>query len=334
VAPLDIGGIGVPWPEPPVPGCFPVFIASDSQGKFGFQCGRCQGYWRAGGGASVCAYCGHRDERHHFLSSSQRYYVQLYCEALSNALHNGADGDHVIDMDAVADAAGKDVEKPKFYYAEESQQKQFNCAVCGEFNDVLGRFAYCSTCGTRNDLEELENAILPPIRARANSGGPLDSCLKDIASAFDTFVSQYTRQLINNGPMRSARREKISKMRFHNLTTTRSELMGGFDIDVCEGIKTSEIDFATRMFHRRHVYEHNGGEVDVKYIAESGDTSVRVKQMIRETQASIHDFATLVLRMARNLHRGFHDICPPIRKPIELHEAQQQRMKAYTSSGV
>jgi hypothetical protein len=29
-APLPMGGIGDKWPQPPVPGCFPVFIASDS----------------------------------------------------------------------------------------------------------------------------------------------------------------------------------------------------------------------------------------------------------------------------------------------------------------
>jgi hypothetical protein len=87
---------------------------------------------------SICPYCGIRGERHNFLSSAQRQYVKLYCEKLEVALSAAEDGAHVIDMDAVADAAGKDVEKPPFYYAEQSQQKQFNCSACGEFNDILG----------------------------------------------------------------------------------------------------------------------------------------------------------------------------------------------------
>jgi hypothetical protein len=115
-------------------------------------------------------------------------------------------------MDAVADAAGKDVEKPPFYYAEQSQQKQFNCSACGEFNDILGRFAYCPICGTRNDLDELENKIIPTIRADLNRGGVPSNSLKHIGSAFDTFVGQYTDQIIKNRPMRSARRERIRKM--------------------------------------------------------------------------------------------------------------------------
>ena len=333
VADLPMGGIGSPWPEPPVPGCVPVFIASDSEGKFGFQCPRCGQYWRARGGVTFCAYCGIRNRRHEFLSAAQRDYVHLYCEKLADALSSEEDGRHVIDMDVVADAAGKDVEKPPFYYAEESQQKQFNCSACNEFNDVLGRFAYCSVCGTRNDLSELESVIIPAIRANLNEGGIPSNCLKDIGSAFDTFVGQYTTQLIQNRPMRSARRERIRKMRFHDLVATRRELLGGFDIDICEALTDAEIASATRSFQRRHVYEHNGGEVDEKYLRDSGDSSVRLKQTIRETQSGVHEFATLVLRMARNLHRGFHDIYEPMKGPIDHFEAEKKRLAEMQKKG-
>lgn len=64
-------------------------------------------------------------------------------------------GEYSIDMDAVADAVGKEAEKPEFYYAEESQQKKFFCSACGEFNDILGNYGFCSGCGTRNDYDEL-----------------------------------------------------------------------------------------------------------------------------------------------------------------------------------
>ncbi len=328
VADLPMGGIGAPWPAPPVPGCIPVFIASDSEGKFGFQCERCEQYWRARGGAAICPYCGVRGDRHNFLSAAQRVYVQLYCQKLNGALSAAEDGAHIIDMDAVADAAGKDVEKPQFYYAEQTQQKQFNCSACGEFNDILGRFAYCSVCGTRNDLSEFESVIIPAIREDLNNGGVPSSCLKDVGSAFDTFVAQYTGQLIRNRPMRSGRRERLRKMRFHDVAATRHELIGGFDIDICEGMTEAEIATATRFFQRRHVYEHSGGEVDEKYLRDSGDASVRLKQTIRETQAGVHEFANLTSRMARNLHRGFHDIYEPIKWPIDHHEAEKKRLAA------
>jgi hypothetical protein len=325
---IQMGGIGAPWNQPPIPGCYAVFISSDSRGKFGHQCPRCQGYWRSAGGGQVCPYCGLRATKHDFLTNAQRRYAYLYCRKLQDALAQEEDGDHIIDMDAVADAAGKDTEKPPFYYAEESQQKQYNCSECGEFNDILGRFAYCSVCGTRNDLNELENDIIPPIRTALNNGGVPSDSLKAICSAFDTFVAQYTEQLIKNRPMRSARRERIRKMRFHDLAMTRKELIGGFDIDICDGLTEGDIADATRMFQRRHVYEHNGGEVDEKYLRDSGDTSVRLKQTIRETQGAVHEFANLVLRVARNLHRCFHDIFEPIKEPIERHETHKKHLES------
>ena len=59
-------------------------------------------------------YCGVRAERHGFLTEAQRVYVARYCERLNNALAQEDDGKHIIDMDAVADAVGKDkIEKPR-----------------------------------------------------------------------------------------------------------------------------------------------------------------------------------------------------------------------------
>jgi len=311
VAPIKLGGIGQPWNPPPFPGCIPVFIGSDSQGKFGHQCPQCCGYWRCNGSPSVCPYCAARGERHDFLSDAQSGYVQQYCEVLSEALNSAENGDHIIDMDAVADAAGKDIEKPPFYYAEESQQNKFTCGACGEFNDILGRFGYCSTCGTRNDLREFEDKTVADIRGRINAGGPYEACVRDTVSAFDSLVGSYARQLAQRIPMRRGRKARIEKMRFHNLETTSTEIKAAFDIDLCDGMKSDEVSFAMRLFHRRHVYEHKGGEADEKYIVESGDTAVRPKQALHETQESAHRLADIVLKMARNLHSGFHEIFAP-----------------------
>ena len=73
-------------------------------------------------------------------------------------------------------------------------------------------------------------------------------------------------------------------------------------------------------------YEHNGGEVDQKYLDDSADTSVRLKQALRETPDSVFRTTGLILRMARNLHEGFHELFPPMEKPIEIHKEQQVRL--------
>lgn len=198
---IQLGGIGQQWNPPPVPGCFPVFIGSDSEGKFGHQCPACDKYWRAECGAAFCPYCGVQARVHEFLTRAQKTYVYQYCARMREVLEADKDGDYVIDMDAVADAAGKDIEKPPFYYAEESQQNKFLCGACGAFNDILGRFVYCSACGTRNDLQGLSEKIIPAIRERINAGGQYEACASDCVAAFDSFVGQYVEQLVRHVPM-------------------------------------------------------------------------------------------------------------------------------------
>ncbi len=83
-----------------------------------------------------------------------------------------------------------------------------------------------------------------------------------------------------------------------------------------DGLKPDDVAFATLMFHRRHIYEHNGGMVDEKYLKDSGDTIVRLRQVIHESQASAHRIIGLVAKMAENLHNGCHDIFQPEEEPV------------------
>lgn len=241
VGAINMGGIGTPFNPPPIPGCFPVFISSDSQGMFGNECPRCKGYWRSRGGPRVCPYCGILEQRHNFLTQAQRLYVQQYCHRLKEALLDEQDGNHFIDMDAVADAAGKEGEKPPFYYAEEQQQNQFTCNACEAINDIIGRFGYCCDCGTRNDLQELEGKIIPDIRLNVNSGMLGGTCLREIASAFDSFVSQYVKQLLDSVPMIPARKGRLQNMRFHKLTAVGDVLKETFGIDLFAELKADDV---------------------------------------------------------------------------------------------
>jgi len=98
----------------------------------------------------TCPYCGRRAYAHEFITEGQLRYVKECCELITQAMQSQDYGEYGIDMDNVADAVGRDSPKPKFYYAEESQQNKYNCLACGDFNDILGRYGYCSSCGTHN----------------------------------------------------------------------------------------------------------------------------------------------------------------------------------------
>jgi hypothetical protein len=331
VAMIQMGGIGQQWNPAPYPDCLPVFIGSDSHGLFGHQCPECKGYWRSKTVPALwnitCPYCGVSAETHHFLTPGQRRFAKAVCDLTMKAAHADADGKHVIDMDQVADEVAKTGERPSFYYTEESQQNHYKCAACGFADDILGRYGYCSSCGTRNDLQELTRdieAINAKTRERIKAGEPLEAAVTDAVSAFDSVARQYAKQLAKGVPMMRERRASLEGALFHNLKKA-DDLKAWFGIDLFDGLDAGAVEFIRRMFLRRHVYEHNGGEVDQRYLDESGDASVRLKQALREPEESIFRITGLILRMGRNLHQGFHELFPPAEKPIAMPRERKAR---------
>jgi hypothetical protein len=164
-------------------------------------------------------------------------------------------------------------------------------------------------------------------RERIKAGEPLEAAVPDAVSAFDSVARQYAKQLAKWVPMKPERRASLEGALFHNLKNAEN-LKAWFGIDLYQDLDTHDIDFIRLMFDRRHVYEHNGGEVDQRYLDDSEDTSVRLKQALRETPESIFRMTGLILRMVRTLHEGFHELFPPVEKPIEIYKAQQTRLKA------
>jgi len=322
---IQIGGLADPPREPPqAPPGYQIFLASDSEGMFGNQCPRCKGYWRSGGvpatWAMTCPYCYLRVAGHVFRTRAQRKYIYTVCEKFDEVIHSNFDGETVIDMDAVAAAVASE-EKPPFYYAEERQQNLFKCHACGGENDVLGRYGFCSLCGVHNGLQELQ-ADLAKARARITDGGPYEGALTDVVSGFDSYARQLAKHLART-PMRRKRREMLAARLFHNLKARGAEMKAWFDIDFFDRISDADIEFTHRLFLRRHVYEHNGGEVDQRYIDESGDTTVRLKQHIRETAESATRLTDVVEQIAANIKKGFDDIFVGESKPLE-YEAQRK----------
>ena len=181
-----------------------MFIGSDSQGLFGHQCPACKGYWRSKAVPALwnltCPYCGMNGETHQFLTPGQRRFVEAVCELAIKAINADTAGEHLIDMDQIADQVAKTNERPSFYYTEETQQNHYTCTACGEADDILGRYGYCSCCGTRNDLQELTltlETINTKARERIKAGEPLETAVPDAVGAFDSVVRQYAKQFAN-----------------------------------------------------------------------------------------------------------------------------------------
>jgi hypothetical protein len=316
VGTMNLGGRSKPRPTED---SLDIFIASDSEGLFGHRCPQCFAYWRSRAVPAMwpltCVNCGVRADTHHFLTEGQLKYVRGCCDLIQEAIKSEKDGESVIDMDQVADAVGKNSERPKFYYADVTQQNKFECEACGCLNDILGKYGYCSCCGTHNGLQELTQDI-SRIRDRIKAGQHYEACAKETVAAFDGFARQFSKEFAQRIPMIPTRQKEWERKLFHQLKSCVEAIESEFGINLFKGVKQEDIDFAILMFHRRHVYEHNAGEADQKYIDDTGDVSVKVKQALHETQESAHRIANIVLKVARNFQDGFHLIFPPEEKAI------------------
>jgi hypothetical protein len=125
--------------------------------------------------------------------------------------------------------------------------------------------------------------------------------------------------------MTAQRRTKWERTNFAQFNDVARDLKRDFDIDMVKGVEAAEMAWVNMMFHRRHLFAHRGGIVDQKYIDETGDDAVQLGQLIRETQESVHRLMSALVKIARNLHDGFHSIIPTHEEPIRYHRESLAR---------
>lgn len=329
---IQLGGIGQQWNEPPFPNCIAVMMASDSEGKFGHECPTCKKHFRSPGIPArfrlTCPYCGLRAASFHFLTPPQKAYIRHYISTLMEGLEtidHGSTKEVVIDMDTIADAVPGEP-RPDFYYQSTVQQTQFVCRTCISYNDVRGRYAYCASCGWRNNVGSLEEAFTR-IRERLNTQGMTPAeAVKQAVSEFDSAARDFIDQLEARTPMKKNRRSQLQNLLFHNLDRADEIMKSAFDINMLQGMDSGR-DFIKRMFLRRHVYEHDGGVATARYVQESGDPDIEEGTMIRETVENAHKLIGCLTRMIKTIEVDFHEIFPPEPFCIKLEQKRLNRLK-------
>jgi hypothetical protein len=328
---VELGGIGDAWNPPPLPNCVGVFMASDTEGRFGHECPRCHKHFRSENIPAkfrlTCPYCGLRADGYKFLTPPQRAYVKHYVDTLFSTVYRvepGSEAEVRIDMDELADAVPGEP-RPDFYYTSTTQQTQFRCTACGCFNDVRGKYGYCASCGWRNNLAALKLS-LSAIRQRLNEKTltPAEA-VKQSISEFDSVGRDFAAQVSARVPMKVARREQLKTLLFHNLDKVSELLRSAFDIDLLRALGDKRA-FVRMMFHRRHAYEHDGGVMTARYVSESGDPDAQEGLLIRETGENVHQLIRALERMGEVLDADFHEIFPPEPFCIEIEKARKARI--------
>ena len=333
---IKMGGIGDSWNPPPFPNCIAVLMASDSHGKFGHECPECNKHFRTDNIPAAflltCPYCGLRAESYHYLTPPQKTYIQHYVETLVEGCEKvplDSTSEIVIDMNIIADTVSTKP-RPDFYYTSTTQQTEFRCTECNNYNDIRGRYGYCASCGCRNNTESLKTA-LEVVREQLISGTstPMDA-VKKAVSEFDSAARDYVAQFISRIPMKDSRRAVLGQLLFHNLDKFEKIIKNFFGINLLKGMETDR-NFIKKMFFRRHVYEHDGGVATERYVSESGDENIEVGTIIRESAENVHKLIGYLNKITKALDKDFHEIFTPESFCIQIEQNRQSRTKTRKS---
>lgn len=141
---------------------------------------------------------------------------------------------------------------------ERKVDSELSCPDCGTRFQVDGIFGYCPGCRAENVL--IYDADLSIIRREISSGTATGRALRhaysDLVSAFEIFCRK------------EANRRSLEHGRFQNLEHTRRLFKNAVGIDITARLTEAQKRLLKRVFQKRHLYEHNEGIVNDKYVAE------------------------------------------------------------------
>lgn len=141
-------------------------------------------------------------------------------------------------------------------YQEKKTDSEFTCPYCECNFQVYGVFAYCPGCKEENLLIYDANAdfILKEIENSSNKKRALRHAYSDIVSAFEIFCKKKARDVTSK------------ETNFQDFYKTRRFFKRQLGIDILNELTDKEELTFKRIFHKRHVYDHNDGIISEKYI--------------------------------------------------------------------
>jgi hypothetical protein len=290
---VPVGGIGSRTPPYPQPSVL-AFIISDAQQMWGRICPQCRSYFRTNhvSGMTVCSYCTFAEDNIYFITDSQRRYLKKYAEAVCQVLKEEIKIE--IDLNEATDSS-------EWTYEERQLQHRFTCTTCDVATDVLGEYGSCPKCGKRNSgavfhrkLNQIESELPTATQDQQTN------LLNRVVSAFEGMANDLKKILVSI-PSHARRREQVRGLNFQNLPLAVQELEHWYAFEICKGVSVEDLIFADLMFKRRHLFTHNAGRVDEKYLRETGDHSHELNEVVVLTTEEIDRLLRVIRKLGANI---------------------------------
>jgi hypothetical protein len=125
--------------------------------------------------------------------------------------------------------------------------------------------------------------------------------LKQLVEEFEAMANDLKKILASIPSHPERRRQVAHQLDFLDVNTAIEKLRQWYAFDLSHGWKNGDATFANLMFKRRHLFTHNGGRVDQKYLDETGDRSFDLNEMAVLKKQELERLITLVRKLASNL---------------------------------
>lgn len=300
-------GVGAPLPPYPKPSIL-AWIMSDAHGMWGRNCPLCRTYFRTNHimGNTMCPYCGVWADSLSFITEAQGRYAIAFCNAYIEAAK--AKSTVTIDLETVTDST------PEWKYSEERQQFHFKCVDCKTETDILGEYGWCPKCGKTNGrevidgkLRQLEEAFEKAdknITDKEERGRQWEEINSKLFSHLGA-LGRHLQTILEKFPATPSRKKEVEGMSFQRLQEASKCLKQWYGIDILKNVSPDDQSFLNLMLNQRHIIEHNGGKVDLKYLSQSGDTKARLNERIRIGSNRIRHLLPLIRTISTNLIDDF-----------------------------
>lgn len=247
---------------------FKIAIPSDADGFVGRACDApdCKQYFKIyvqdHGDYLHCPYCGVRFSRNSLFTSPQLKYVKeaaieearVYAiNEIQKMFKNAFRGSKNITYKP-GRPPSKRMVRPN--YVEREVDTEFECAECSIRFQVYGIFGYCPGCSCENI--QIYDANWANIKRKLDSEPDKNRQLRhaygDLVSTFEVFCN------------RKAARISQEKGNFQVLFDARKYFKDHVGVDILANITGNDLLALRRLFQKRHVCIHAGGEITDRYI--------------------------------------------------------------------
>lgn len=182
-------------------------------------------------------------------------------------------------------------------YSERKVDTELQCPDCNCRFQVYGLFGFCPSCGESN-LQVYDTnwaAIEKEVANAENPDRALRHAYGDLVSAFEIFCGGKAKRLTSDPPS------------FQILFDARRYFKNELGVNILDGIDPPELLALRRLFQKRHVNIHAGGEITERYLKMIPEDKhllgKKVEMSMTELESAAGAMRTALLRLIRAIER-------------------------------